>query len=499
MKKQLLTIAAAFLMGGSAFAGGYLANTNQNVAFLRNPAQGATISVQGAYSNPAGVGFLDKGWYLGLNIQNARQTREIESTYAPFALGIKNEGNSTVKYVGKTYAPVIPSFDLAYVHNEHFFGSFHFGITSGGGKAVFDKGLGSFESQIAIIAAALNGMAGADVFKYDADIDMTGEQYTYSGQLNLGYRLNDHLSFSAGLRVSYLSNHFDANIKNIKLQQGANPALPAGDVIIATFNAKGIPLSDPQKAAVQSMFADRQLDCSQSAVAFAPVLGIDYKTGPLNVAARYEFNTSVRLKNKTAEGKDAGLAQYKDGRDDVANDIPALFVIGAQYSVLENLRVSAQFNHYFEKQSKVYNPISDKNDRTNVITGNSSEVLGGIEWDPIQKLTVSCGAQYFFWKGDDEEFQNDQCINPDVLSVGGGFRYKFTDRFSADVAVFKSFYNHATKEMADYNGVGMSTANKLRALGLPNAAIPSDKMLITGTDRYYRTSFVLGIGLNYNF
>ena len=124
MKKQLLTVAATVLMGYSAFAGGYLANTNQNAAFLRNPAQGATISVQGAYSNPAGVGFLDHGWYLGLNIQNARQTREIESTYAPFALGIKNEGSDKVKYVGKTYAPVIPSFDLAYVHNEHFFGSF---------------------------------------------------------------------------------------------------------------------------------------------------------------------------------------------------------------------------------------------------------------------------------------------------------------------------------------------------------------------------------------
>lgn len=486
-------------MGYSAFAGGYLANTNQNAAFLRNPAQGATISVQGAYSNPAGVGFLDHGWYLGLNIQNARQTREIESTYAPFALGIKNEGSDKVKYVGKTYAPVIPSFDLAYVHNEHFFGSFHFGITSGGGKAVFDNGLGSFESQIAIIAATLNGMANANAFKYDADIDMTGEQYNYSGQLNLGYRLNDNLSFSAGLRVSYLSNHFDANIKNVQLKYLDQPAAPAAEVILAAFANSGMNFNDQQKAAVRGMFADRQLDCSQSAVAFAPVLGVDYKTGPLNVAARYEFNTSVRLKNKTAEGKDAGLAQYKDGRDDIANDIPAMLVVAAQYSVLENLRVSAQFNHYFEKQSKVYNPISDKNDRTKLITSNSSEVLGGIEWDPVEKLTVSCGAQYFFWKGDDEEFQNDQCINPDVLSVGGGFRYKFNEKLSVDLSVFNSFYTHATKEMADYNGVGMNTATKLRALGLPNAAVPSDKMLLPGTDRYHRTSFVLGLGINYNF
>ena len=498
MKKQILSIAAALLSGISAFAGGYLANTNQNVAFLRNPAQGATISVQGAYSNPAGAGFLDKGWYFGLNIQNARQTREIESTYAPFALGLKNGGSSKVEYVGKTYAPVIPSLDLAYVHNEHFFGSFHFGITSGGGKAVFDNGLGSFESQIAIIAAALNGMANANAFKYNADIDMTGEQYNYSGQLNLGYRLNDNLSFSAGLRVSYLSNHFDANIKNVQLKYLDQPAAPAADVLTASLGNMGMNLNDEQKAAVRGMFADRQLDCSQSALAFAPVLGIDYRIGPVNMAARYEFNSSVRLKNKTAEGKDAGLAQYKDGRDDLANDIPALFVYAVQWSALENLRFSAQFNHYFEKQSKVYNPSTGKNDRTDLITGNSSEILGGVEWDPIKRLTVSCGAQYFFWNGD-EEFQNDQCINPDVLSAGCGFRYKFTEKLSADVAVFKSFYKHATKKMDDFNGVGAATAAKLSGLGLPAGTIDPAKLIIPGSDRYYRTSFVLGLGINYQF
>ena len=490
-------------MGFSAFAGGYLTNTNQNVAFLRNPAQGATISVQGAYSNPAGVGFLDKGWYMSFNVQNAHQTREIESTYAPFALGIKNEGSDKVKYVGKTYAPVIPSFDLAYVHNEHFFGSFHFGITSGGGKAVFEDGLGSFESQIAIIAATLNGLAqnagSLARFMYDADIDMTGEQYTYSGQLNLGYRLNDHLSFSAGVRACYLSNHFDANIKNIKLQMSGQQAAPAADVLINFLGAAGMSLNDQQQAGVRGMFADRQLDCSQSAIAFAPIVGVNYRVGKFNFAYRGEFNTRVRLKNKTKEGKDAGLAQYKDGRDDLANDIPAMIVYAVQYSPLENLRLSAQFNYYFDMQSKVYNPATDKNDKTDLlITKNSSEIIGGIEWDPIRKLTVSCGAQYFSWSGD-YEFQSDQCINPDVLSAGCGFRYKFNGKLSADVSVFKSFYSHTTKKMTDFNGVGAATAAKLGGLGLPAGTINPNSLIIPGSDRYYRTSFVFGVGLNYNF
>ena len=498
MKKFILILAAAAITGANAFAGGYLANTNQNVAFLRNTAQGATVSVQGAYSNPAGVGFLDKGWYLSFNAQNAHQTREITSTYGPFALGLKNDGKDQVKYVGKTVAPIIPSFDLAYVHNEHWFGSFHFGITSGGGKANFEDGLGSFESQIAIIPAALNGILQQPAFKYDADISMLGEQYTFSGQINFGYRVNDHLSFAAGLRTSYLKNHFDASIKNIQLAYGAQPAAPAATVLIGALGQMGMNLNDQQKAAVQGMFADRTLDCSQSAIAFAPIISAHGKFGRWDVAARYEFNTKVRLKNKTEEGKDAGLEQYKDGRDDLANDIPAFLDFAVQYSVLDNLRLCAQANFYFEKQSKVFNPATGKNDRTDQITSNSKEIIGGIEWDPIEKLTVSCGAQYFFWSGDDE-FQTDQCLNPNTLSLGAGFRWKFNDKLSADVALFKSFYGHKTKKMDDYDGVGAATAAKLGGLGLPAGMLDPQALLIPGSDRYYRTSFVFGVGINYNF
>ena len=500
MKKQLLTLAAVLMTGISALAGGYLTNTNQNVAFLRNPAQTGTIGVHGAYSNPAGVGFLDKGWYLGLNSQTAFQTRQIDSDYAPFALGLQNEGKSKKHFEGRTTVPVIPSFDLAYVHDEHWFGSFHFGITSGGGKANFKDGLGSFESQIAIIPVALNGIVGAQAFMYDSKIKMLGEQYTFSAQLNFGYRLNDNLSFSLGIRGNYLTNHFDASIKDIQFSYAGGPAAPAATVLIGALGNMGMNLSPEQQAAVQGMFADRELDCSQSAIAFNPVIGIDYKIGGLNLAARYEFNTSVRLKNKTAEGKDAGLEQYKDGRDDLAADIPAIFAFGAQYSILENLRVSAGANYYFDKQSKVYNSASGKNDKTDLINGNSFELLGGIEWDPFKQLTVGCGVQYahFDW-GEDAAFLTDQSFNPNSLSVGAGIRYNVTEKIGIDLCVFKSFYSHLTKKMDDYNGVGAATAAKLGALGLPAGTLDPSKLIIPGSDRFYRTSFVFGVGLNFAF
>ena len=68
MKKILLSMAAALTMASTVQAGGYVTNTNHNAAFLRNPAQEAKIDINALYPNPAGIGFLDKGWHLSFNI-----------------------------------------------------------------------------------------------------------------------------------------------------------------------------------------------------------------------------------------------------------------------------------------------------------------------------------------------------------------------------------------------------------------------------------------------
>jgi len=72
-------MAAAILVSVTTFAGGILTNTNQSVSFLRNPARDAAIGLDGVYSNPAGVAFLNDGLHLGFNWQYAHQTRSIKS------------------------------------------------------------------------------------------------------------------------------------------------------------------------------------------------------------------------------------------------------------------------------------------------------------------------------------------------------------------------------------------------------------------------------------
>jgi hypothetical protein len=57
MRKLSLISFLMLIVSVPTFAGGLLTNTNQNVAFLRNIARGASTEIDAVYSNPAGVAF----------------------------------------------------------------------------------------------------------------------------------------------------------------------------------------------------------------------------------------------------------------------------------------------------------------------------------------------------------------------------------------------------------------------------------------------------------
>ena len=111
MRKLSLISFIMLIVSVPTFAGGLLTNTNQNVAFLRNIARGASTEIDAVYSNPAGVAFMNDGFHLSLNGQSAFQTRTITSTFAPF---VGNGGSATKVYEGEASAPFIPSFQAAY-------------------------------------------------------------------------------------------------------------------------------------------------------------------------------------------------------------------------------------------------------------------------------------------------------------------------------------------------------------------------------------------------
>ena len=489
MKKNVLSVA---LLGAAltATAGGYLTNTNQSVAFLRNPAQDAAINLNGVYSNPAGVSFLKEGFHLGLNLQSAYQTREVTSKFAPFAYGANNNGDTKL-FKGTASAPIIPSVQAAWVKNRWAF-QFNFALVGGGGKAEFNQGMGSFESQVALL-----GMVGPKIEaarpgsgfnKYKVDAYMHGKQYVFGTTLGASFRVNDHFSVYGGLRGVYATAHYYGYLKNIQVNPGKGTNFVPATAYFA-LGAKGMeqvaagnpalaPVLTPKIAqlnALSSKTKDVTLNADQHDFGFAPIVGAHFRSKYIDVAAKYEFRTAIAFKNESANSESANnipaLDAYKDGKQ-VRSDIPALLTFGVQVRPVEGLRLNLGYHHYFDKQAK---SGLEGDYRNNKLNAGTKEYLFGAEYDLNKSWEVSAGVQRTVYPNTDA-YMNDLSFTTNSTSLGLGVGYRVNDMVKVNAGYFHTFYDIYHKESADYN-----------------------KTSVKGSDDFTRTNQVVGLGVELTF
>ena len=335
MRKISLIGFVMLIVSIPTFAGGLLTNTNQHVAFLRMLARGASIDIDGVYSNPAGLAFLPgDGLYLSLNGQSAYQTRNIDMTFPLFP-----EDGHRRYYKGKASAPFVPSFQGAYKKGDWTI-SGSFAVVGGGGKASFDDGLGMFDSMvIGQIFQATPTPGTISPAMYSINSAMDGSQFIYGVQLGLSYKINDWLAVFGGGRMNYFSGGYEGF-----LTAKVNTDLP------------GMPIG--------TELAGIELDCDQTGWGITPILGVDVKLGKWNIGLKYEFMTSLNLENKTkkAEVRQNGvvvpdnlnpLVDYKDGVN-TPNDIPALLTAAVGYEILPTLRATLEYHHFFDKAAGIH-------------------------------------------------------------------------------------------------------------------------------------------------
>ena len=438
MKKLFLICATALMVSNSTFAGGILTNTNQNAAFLRNPARGAVIAIDGVYSNPAGIAFMPQGFHLSVSWQAAWQQRLMDVNNNLFSMNADGKGASRT-FEGVAKAPVIPSFQAAYVVNDKWSVSAQFAVGGGGGKCEFAEGLPMFEELIA--GTLMKGVAansqlpqGSSLAKYSLTQNLTGEQYFYGFQVGASYKISDNFSVFGGARGVLANCSYVGAIKNIS----GDVQLPAamGGAIMP-----GVAKSD-----------DLVLDCSQSGFGITPIIGLDWNLGKLNLAAKYEFRTKINLENESNNSANLtalatqvpAVAVYADGAK-VRSDIPAILTLGAMYQITDNVRAMGGFHYYWDKDAKG-TPIK-KGD-------NTWEANLGIEWDVNDKVLLSLGGQRTQYGFDDTDMQDTNFnISSSAICVGGA--YKFTEKIKLNVGYMHSFYgNHefknATGTACDY-------------------------------------------------
>lgn len=512
----------------TATAGGILTNTNQSIDFLRNPARDAAIGLDGVYSNPAGVAFMPEGFHFGFNWQYAHQTRTVESTSPYFALGRKNNGQTTKTFEGVADAPCIPSLQAAY-NTGNWSWQANFSVPGGGGKCEYERGVGSFETAVGAIAqklsatsAMLNGMIsplGASVPSvsgYDVDGYMKGKQYYFGVQIGAARKINENLSVYGGLRLLYGSARYEARLNNIRVMDGANgrtlpeyiigvtegltnakanlqtaiqtkvggymgngmsqqEAMAQPDVVALVQSGQKLQGAADQVATEGEKLAPyangMNLKSDQTGWGIAPIIGVDYKLGDFNFAAKYEFKTRMRMKNNSdlESAMIPATAKYVDGTS-VPEDAPALLTIGAQWSVLDNVRLNMGYHHFFDKQAHWYD------NSQKLLDGGTNEYLVGAEWDVNNKLTISGGLQCTRYQLTDA-YMNDMSFVTPSYSFGFGAKYKLKENVSLNLAYFQTNYEDYDMDTPEQN---------MESMGIN---IPA------GHNTFTRTNRVLGLGV----
>ena len=455
MKKIFVVSAMALMVSIPTFAGGILTNTNQNATFLRNPARNAAIAIDGVYNNPAGIAFMPQGFHLSVSWQAAWQQRLMDVNNPLFGMNADGKGANR-SFKGETQAPVIPSFQAAYVINEKWSVSAQFAVGGGGGKCEFEQGLPMFEE---LIGGTLY-KAGAS--SYALSQNLTGEQYFYAFQVGGTYKLAENLSVFAGARGVLANCNYTGGISGVnaaglltggQLVKGADYLnkvaaymTQTGDAVAAATAAAG----------AQLLSQDMVLDCAQSGFGITPIIGVDWNLGKLNLAAKYEFRTKIELENdskNTSKNVTMLMPAYADGAK-VRSDIPALLTLGAQYQIADNFRAMAGTVYYWDKDAKG-SPIK-KGD-------NTWEANLGIEWDINDKVMFSCGAQRTEYGFDDADMA-DTNFNTSSYAVAIGGVYKFSEKMKLNVGYMHSFYdNHKFKNA---NGTACDYTRKNDAVGV---------------------------------
>ncbi len=467
----------------------------------------------------------------------------------PFTLNGGDKTDGSKFYEGKASVPILPSFQVAYNKDKWSFQAGFGLTGGGGkatfndGLPTFERSvslLPALINQQLPTFSALLGQQETPATSYSMQSYMSGHQYNFGLQLGVAYKINENLSVFGGARFNYIYNKYEGNITNISadvngnsqnlyeyfgskaklltekaaaLQAQAVAAKTQADAYQAQANAATDPTAKAQLQAAANQYAagaqqasagakmvsagadklnsskelvkDRYVEVSQRGWGITPILGIDYRTGKWNFAARYEFTTKFNIENNT---KRDDTQKYENGVN-TPNDIPGILALGAQYEILKNLRVMAGYNHYFDKDARM------DNNKQRFLKHNTQEFLAGVEWDINPTVTVSAGGQRTLYGLGDGKYLTDLSFVTSSYSFGVGAKIKVAKNAHLNVAYFFTNYSKFTKNYEDAITIGREQVTQ------PDGTVSvQPKTLATkNTDIFTRTNKVLGVGVDIDF
>lgn len=526
MKKTIITLFFSAL-AMVTLAGGLVHNTNQSASFIRNPSRGASLGIDAAYFNPAGLTQLKDGFHVSLSNQFITQNRYITTS---------RTGLNRTEFEGVVKAPLFPSAYAVYKKNKFAF-SFGFNPIGGGGGALYENGLPSFEYQVAGIPAALNA-AGIPTTQYSYDTEFEGKSVYFGYQGAFSYKINDNISVSAGVRYVTINNEYHGHLRSIMI----NPQLPAagftGSMVkatdffttasgyfatvstqlsgtsqslqpIITGGGGGVPLANgtmagltaAQVATLQGTIVALGGDPTNMTIAQAQgfftaasaTFSANSQAMSANAAATGDkqldatqsgsgivpivgvnltfdkVNVGIKYEHKaTIKVKNAttvdDVGMYPD-QAEVPNDMPAMLAIGVGYKPTDKFRLSATYHTYFDKSAEYGKKLNDVYVKNDqVMDKNFIEFAMGMEYCLSKKFMLSAG--YLVTQtGVNDLYQSDLSHSLSTFSFGGGLRYGVTEKIGVNLGVMRTFYNSYVKPFGAF-GETYERKNFTAAVGI---------------------------------
>lgn len=445
--------------------------SRSNASVVRDPARQASTEIDAVINNPAGTAFLKDGWHISLNGLLTTGTADL-------SYGGSTEGNS--------FRDVIPSIQAAYKKNRltisaSFANEGGYGLWNTSNNPMLsyvmntsaNYGFNSYKEGMSQLVPSCNIN---DKLIYN--VRNSGDSYNFTGRLGAAYKLNEHWSVYAGLRLNYVSDFNtwsvnqgveknnldfmspDAYFSNIN--QDFNQLMSAytelGAIVSYLALIMGEDPSDLVDATLKVAEMAQEVNETNENLAktpsgysveysrmngwgIAPILGIDYKTGKFNFAANYEFETKIHA--------NSGFSSFH---------IPGKLSLGASWQIIDNLKVAlgGSWSHVSDV-SKLYGASQSVKIDSNLILNTSTEEQGSssyytsgyidqfdisasMSFSPIKHLQLSAGYTFARQNLLYSNFYPKSCMYPvgygaDIIS--GGLCYELSDNVKIDLGISK--------------------------------------------------------------
>jgi long-chain fatty acid transport protein len=556
--RKLLTSVFAALIAGTLFAGGLVTNTNQSAAWVRLPARNASVDVDAAYFNPAGLMKLENGFHFSLSNQTIFQTKKVENFYkGPSGAFGLNDGY----YEGDVKAPAFPSIYGVYKMDRLAF-SVGFNPIGGGGGAEYLRGLPSFEMSPSDLVPSLAatdldpitpGVQGAKQYRLDAYLQGTSVFFGLQG--GVAYKINDWLSVAVGLRYVMAKNTYNGHLTDIQLNIGttSSPVWLRADTIMKRISgsytkASGattqmLSLGVPANTTLAQAQSAGYISTTQQAQLEGALVALGYPAGtPIGQAdaiykgAASKYNATSTLLND----------QYVDV-EQTGSGITPIFSVNISPTENLNIAVKYEMKTKMDVKNKTLSdfttgyttagvPITMFPDGALTPADMPGMISVGLDYKIAEAVKISVGSNYFFDKQADYGHKvdadlssstpstfipNSEIINNNGMSVMAGLEVYLSEKLLvsggyvwANQGVNEKYQSDLTYGLAT-NTFGVGGAYKITPKILLNlgfgytAYVENDKFVdhvfsATGTiykprETYNKNATIFSLGVDFSF